>query len=207
MRSKLAVTLFALLLTASALEARDLFIEIWCPDLNEDGWVGFRDVEQLVSVQGSCPTQPWSSDDPCPEDFNHNGVVGRLDLVHLIGNWGQCRCKGDLDGNGLRDQTDVDLLDEAIAAGLDCRADIDHSGEVGPSDLELEYVSWTAEPDSDPRSDVNDSGGLTAADVLEVFTALSSSRDCRGEVTGDGLVNALDRIVVVALANSDPVCP
>ena len=74
-------------------------------------------------------------------------------------------------------------------------------------DLELVLVSWTTEVDSDPRADVDGSGGLDSLDVLAVFNALAEGRDCRAEVTGDGLVDALDRIVVASLANAEPVCP
>jgi hypothetical protein len=56
---------------------------------------------------------PWSlcggywhtgcSDDPCPSDFDDDGVVGIEDLLSLLGAWGACAppCPQDFDANGF----------------------------------------------------------------------------------------------------------
>ncbi|MCH9650638.1 MAG: hypothetical protein K0U98_20555 [Deltaproteobacteria bacterium] len=203
---KITLSAVALSLSLSTAQARDIDDEIWCPDITEDGKIDFDDVRRLTLAEGPCPGGV-ADPEVCPEDVNHNGFVGRLDLVSLLGHWGPCRCKGDLNGDGFRTQDDITLIQQAIAEGLECGVDIDHSGEVRPMDYEIEIVSWTSDPDSDPRSDVNGSGTLTALDVLEVFTALSESRDCRAEVTGDGLVNQDDIEFVTRLVELAPPCP
>lgn len=207
-RGLLSLTLLAALALAwaSPLEARDIVLEIWCPDLDGDEEVGFSDAALLVAAQGPCPTLPGDPDDDCPEDFNGNGVVGRLDLVRVLGHWGPCRCKGDLDGDGFRTSADLALMGDAIASGLDCRADIDHSGRVEPADLEIELVSWETEPDADPGADVNDVEGLDPSDLQEVFSALAAGRDCRAEITADGLVDDDDLQMLEELVDQYPEC-
>ncbi|MCB1037661.1 MAG: hypothetical protein KDD47_27765, partial [Acidobacteria bacterium] len=71
------LTLLILGLGGSPSLARDINIEIWCPDVNRDLFVDARDVQLLMEVWGqSCPTHPEDPHDTCPADVNHNGVVG-----------------------------------------------------------------------------------------------------------------------------------
>lgn len=56
------------------------------------------------------PTEPVV---PCPSDFDDSGSVDVLDLLFLLGEWGECKgCDADLDGSGT-----VDVLDLLILLG------------------------------------------------------------------------------------------
>jgi hypothetical protein len=56
--------------------------------------------------------------DPCPADFDGNGMVDFQDLLSLLAEWGPCvDCPEDIDGNGLVDFQD---LLEVLATWGDC---------------------------------------------------------------------------------------
>ena len=209
--SKSRITLAAglwMALAGSLAQGRDINIEIWCPDISGDLQVDGEDVTILVAAWGqSCPTQPGSADDDCPEDVNGNGSIGRLDLARVLGSWGPCRCKGDLNGDGVRDQLDVDLMDQAIADDIGCGEDIDHDGTVSAMDLEIAQETWVESLDPDPAADVDRDEALEVTDMLAVLDAMLEGKDCRAEITGDGTVDLIDRLVLVHLANIDPDCP
>jgi hypothetical protein len=43
-----------------------------------------------------------------PEDINEDGVVDVVDMLLVIGEWGQCAsCPEDIDGDGLVDVVDL----------------------------------------------------------------------------------------------------
>jgi len=55
------------------------------------------------------------SEDQCPADLNHDGVVDAVDLTMLLTAWGTP--DADLDGDGITDATDLVIL---LAAWGDC---------------------------------------------------------------------------------------
>ena len=74
-------------------------------------------------VTGDLLAIRWSSQplrysppaNPCPADFNGDGIVGGADLGLLLAAWGSPR--GDLDGDGTTSGADIGLL---LAAWGDC---------------------------------------------------------------------------------------
>ena len=59
-----------------------------CPwDLDGNGEVtSTKDLLFLLAAWGPCPDPP----DPCPADFDGDGIVGTTDLLALLANWGPC---------------------------------------------------------------------------------------------------------------------
>ena len=56
-------------------------------------------------------TSYWLEPDPCPEDFNDDGLVNGADLLLILSNWGTClECETDLNGDGLVNGLDLALL-------------------------------------------------------------------------------------------------
>ena len=52
-------------------------------DVDDNGVVDARDVEQLLGSWGPCPGDPA----PCPADFDTDGAIGMSDLLLLLSRW------------------------------------------------------------------------------------------------------------------------
>ena len=180
----------------------------WCignlTGLEDDGSevVDAEDVTELVALFGTpCP-------DGCLADWNHNHVIGEGDLRVVLGNWGVCRPRADVDGDGV-----VDLEDAAAVVadlGLDCRPDLDYSGVVEGNDLNLAQLAWG--PGDDHQGDVDRDNALEIGDdLLAVVDALG--RHCTADVDFDGTVECEDLEHVCSIADIDccdlaaAVCP
>jgi hypothetical protein len=167
-------------------------------DINGDGIVDVVDFGALSSAFGTA--------DP-NADLNANGIVGNVDLAILAEHFGEpCpTCRADFDGDG-----DVDAADRAkIVAdfGLDCRADLDHDGTVGgdgdSGDAAIVGKSFGfADPDSDPKADLNRDGRVSLADFAIVGQQIG--RDCRADLNWDGVVERAD---VQLLLDNKGACP
>ncbi len=155
--------------------------------------VDAEDVLALVAQFGA--TCPEECEYPCPEarnfDLNHNHVVGEGDLRVLLGNWGPCRDRADVNGGGDVDHDDavavaddIDLLEP-----LDCQPDLDFSGGVEGNDLNLAQLAWG--PGDDHQGDVDRDGYLEIADdLLAVVNSLG--RGCTSDVDFNGTVDCED---------------
>lgn len=154
-----------------------------------------EDVLLLVDAFG----QSCSEEYGCLEDWNHNHYVGDGDLRVLLANWGVCRYRADVTGDG-----DVDLDDATEVAanqGLDCRPDLDWNGTVQGNDFNLAQLAWG--PGNDHQGDVDRDDSLEIGDdLLAVFDALG--RDCFADVDLDGFVDCDDLELVCD--NSDADC-
>ncbi len=166
--------------------------EIWCKDLTGDHQVDYDDVGVLVARFGACGG--------CQADFNENGFVGRGDLLILLGNWGDCGVKGDLNDDGGVDVQDLDQVTADL--GLQCRIDLDHNGRVAGIDQHLAEMAWFGDPDYHPMADIDESGGLDPTDLLVVVRA--NGTDCSSDVNHDGSVDSLDVDMICELAG---LCP
>jgi hypothetical protein len=51
-------------------------------DVDNDGFVNFNDLIQVLASWGVCPD--------CPEDINASGTVDFDDLLSLLSFWGEC---------------------------------------------------------------------------------------------------------------------
>ncbi len=173
----------------------------WCfGDLTGAGRVvDAEDVTELVEQFGAtCPEDCEDPDcpDECDFDLNHNHVVGEGDLRVLLGNWGPCRDRADVNGDG-----DVDL-DDAIAVADDygsyCFPDLDWNGLVQGNDLNLAQLAWG--PGDDHQGDVNRNGVLEiGSDLLAVIESLG--RVCTGDFNYDGTVGCEDLDSVCTIAD------
>lgn len=127
----------------------------------------------------------------CNFDLNHNHVIGEGDLRVLLGNWGPCRDRADVNDDGEVDLDDVAAVLDDL--GTDCRPDLDFSGEVEGNDLNLAQLAWG--PGDDHQGDVDGDGYLEIGDdLLAVVNALG--RDCYNDVIFDGTVDCDDVIRV-----------
>ena len=132
-------------------------------DLNGNGHICGADLAVLHGHWGACSVCPADLDGSgevdeadrqaleldsgleCHSDLDRSGVVGEHDLqilqLAMSGNpHPDTDPRADLDGNGLYDEADLDLL--LADFGLDCRADLDHNGRVDRGDLWLLLGAW-----------------------------------------------------------------
>lgn len=193
-RRELPTALAVFLLLASPVWAGGDSIEeeIWCKDLTGDHQVDYDDIGVLVARFGPCVR--------CRADFNENGFVGRGDLLMMLGNWGDCGVKGDVNGDGTVDQADLDQVTSDL--GLKCAIDLDHNGRVAGIDQHLAEMAWAGDPDYHPAADIDHSGGLDPTDLLQVVQA--NGDDCSSDINHDGVVNDRDTDMVCVLAG---LCP
>ena len=154
-----------------------------CPaDMDGDGTVGSGDLSQILGTWGTADARA---------DLNGNGIVGQADLDTLFDNWGACvTCPADLDGDGQVNQRDRKLLEQAY--GTDCSANLGRFGDVGDYDLDVLLTSWTAsaDPDADPRADLNGDGSVDVSDLNLLLSQFGT--DCRADLNSDGAVNTDD---------------
>lgn len=74
-------------------------------------------LQQFFTTDPRCV--PWYRvAQPCPEDFDHDGVVGGADLAMMLASWGVCPsgCPEDIDANGSVDGSDLGVLLSAWGA-------------------------------------------------------------------------------------------
>jgi hypothetical protein len=106
--------------------------------------------------------------DPCPADFNGDGVVNASDLLILLGWWGTAGPDGDVDGDG--DVETSDLLALLAAWGEcprpPCPWDFNGDGAVDDLDADILVEHWGDCPDP--------------------------PEECPWDLTGDGVVDMDD---------------
>ena len=113
-------------------------------------------------------------------DLNHDGMLDAADLPVLLTQWGSTGVtEADLDGNGVVDNLDLDLLTQR----LDCAVpypppppplspDLDGDGVVGIADLLLLLANWGSD---DPVLDITRDGVIDWSDQLIVLSNWTSS--------------------------------
>lgn len=115
-----------------------------------------------------------------PGDLNQDGSLDSADLSALLAQWGAVGVnEADLDGSGVVDDQDLDLLSQR----LDCAVpypppppplspDLDGDGLVGISDLLLLLANWGSD---DPAIDITRDGVVDWSDQLIVLSNWTSS--------------------------------
>ena len=127
----------------------------------------------------------------CFGDWNHTHVLAQGDLGLILANWGPCRDRVDVNGDG--DVNHEDVAEVVADLGDDCDTDLDFNGLVQGNDLNIAQLAWG--PGDDYNGDVNRNGFLEIGeDLLAVVNALA--RVCTSDVIPDGDVdcNDLERV-------------
>ena len=130
-----------------------------CAPFGGDGSVGALDLLLVLSQWGLA-----GASGPC--DLDRDDDVDGSDLTFLLENWGTCpqpsnyarpvtrqaisfrgrtfrgRGRGDVDGNGVVDRQDLQLLRENWGACENCPSDLDADGVVGSRDLLILLANW-----------------------------------------------------------------
>ncbi len=154
-------------------------------DLNEDTFSNAADIDFLYTQFGSVAwlvdldvSGNTDADDVTAlieslfqtsfGDLDLDGTVSYADRNALEANLGQSGlgwAGGDLDGSGLIDQTDLDLLLANLLAG-----DLDGDGFVGINDLNIVLANWNQNvPPADPLADPSGDGFVGIDDLNEVL--------------------------------------
>ncbi|MEM7352428.1 MAG: hypothetical protein AAF657_16635 [Acidobacteriota bacterium] len=148
--------------------------------------VDLRDFVILSESFGEPCPEPWETEH-CPEDLNHNHEIGPGDREVLMANWGRCRYRADVDGDG-----DVDPEDARVVLtdlGLDCRPDLDWNDRIEGRDLHLAQIAW--EPGEDLQGDVDGDGLLEIGeDLMAVLESLDIG--CEADVDLNRAVDCAD---------------
>jgi len=160
-------------------------------DLNGDDRVDYEDIHLILDrFYEDC------DDDGCPEDLTHNHRVDASDVRMALGQLGRCPEPGDVNGDRVADQADVDAVFAAI--GLDCRPNLDLRGEVDMNDVILAMDAWRHSDTQFPRIDVDGSNTQTPLDLQIVYDAMGV--DCRSDVNLSLTVDCYDYLDVCGLA-------
>ena len=149
--------------------------------------LAISDGEPILRYTGDCC---FLSEAPCTEgDVDPDNVVGILDFLRLLSDWGPCPPDDD------------------------CWADLNGDGEVGIVDFLLLLRLWTA-PGPDPLPtvdvDVNGDGVVNNADVERVRTCWGSQQSpfCDpADLDGDGVVGVRDILILLANWGGSPADP
>ncbi|MCG8455273.1 MAG: hypothetical protein MI919_03260 [Holophagales bacterium] len=174
----LACLLLTLWITSPAFGS----LGVCAADIDGDGISGSSDLSIILGA--------WGTADP-RADLNGNGYVGDADLNTLFDQWGACNtCPADLDGDGTVDANDRKHLEQAY--GRDCSANLGRLGDVGNYDLEILLTSWSAsaDPDADPRADLNGDGTVDVSDLNQLLAQFGT--DCAPDLNSDGVVDTND---------------
>ena len=158
-------------------------------DLDGDGTVGAADLAILLGDWGLVDS---------PANFNGDDEgVACFDLTFLQGNWGDCTCEGDADGDGVVGPSDQKIVLETW--GNDCSADLDQNGVIDGNDIDALQCQWGTD---DPAADLDGDGTVGIADLTQALAAFGTL--CLGDVNRDGGVNIADLTTVLA---NWGVCP
>ncbi len=103
-------------------------------------------------------------------DLDDDGVVGIVDFLALLGDWGPCPVRpSDLDGDG-----EIGIQDFLILLGVwgpcndeECPADLNDNGEVGIQDFLILLGDWGLEPL--PCADLDCDGVVGIIDFLSLL--------------------------------------
>lgn len=164
----------------------------------------------------------WGTDPGGPPDFDNDGIVGILDLLHLLANWGPCPATGGVAGASFEE--------ELATAGL-TQADWDAFKECMSTGTQAEqdnclcwmqyYLNGCAGGPSapcqgdDPFTDcVGDLNGDCCVNELDTQILLNQMGPCPagpgaclGDLNGDCVVDRLDHGLLVGQFGACPTTP
>ncbi|MHC4786821.1 MAG: right-handed parallel beta-helix repeat-containing protein, partial [Planctomycetota bacterium] len=154
-------------------------------DLNGDGLPDLLTANTDDGPSGGSVTalvnNPTAPPPLCPADLDGDGDVNVIDLLLLIGAWGQCPPAPD-----------------------PCPADLNLDGFVNVLDLLALIGNWGPCPGVPCVWDVNGDGLVDQADLHQVQQNFGPCDGCVEDVNGDGMVNGQD---AAAVATHFGPCP
>lgn len=133
-----------------------------------------RDVDDFNAFRACWGGGPYTADDACAiGDINQDGFINEADFYAFLSVYEGIT--GDCNNNGINDLLDIlngtlpDVNGDGVPDGCDyCPADLDNSGNVGPSDLGILLGAW-GNPgcggSSPCLADLNGDGSVGPADL------------------------------------------
>lgn len=163
-------------------------------DVNSNRFIHLTDLLAVQSASGSKLTQ---------FDCNLDGVVDADDLTLSSDNFDTVAANhlyGDINGDWVVDQRDVDLVDAAIKTGWEI-ADLTGDGAVTAADL-LEVLSVVGDNTMVSfNGDINNDCVVDSTDVA-LLQAFSGSSFAPADSNADGVINTTDVLAILPYVGS-----
>jgi hypothetical protein len=163
-------------------------------ELNGDGYFDLVTVNQGDggAAAGAGGTLSVLLNDPipipvpqCPADVDGDGSVNIFDVLHLLGDWGDCPpvppCQCVVNGDGA--VNNLDLLEQlgsfGQCPGARCLWDLDGNGIVGPEDIDevIAHLGFCEDPGNCPW----DLDGDGVVDQVDLFIVVINLGPCPGQ--------------------------
>jgi peptidoglycan hydrolase-like protein with peptidoglycan-binding domain len=173
-------------------------------DVNGDGKVDRSDYAAIIAIFGSKSTD---SNFNKAADLDNNNTIGNGDLGYFLGNFGSVLVKGDVNGDGAVNKTDLDIYGTG-----DLKADLNYDGKVDFSDLTIIAQNYNSGPELGSKmpgyaGDATNDGHVDFNDLVKVAQAFNSSYGQAGynllaDFNLDGKVDYIDQGIMAKNYNT-----
>jgi Ca2+-binding EF-hand superfamily protein len=167
-------------------------------DSDGSGTVDDADIEFVEANYGSSFAQRVLG------DATGNAKVDTDDLLMALADFRSSRTRSDVDGDGKINRRDLSMIQARMGATASTVLTGDVNGDRLVDDMDIDLIeahlgsSWA-------QADLNGDGTVNVGDLMLVLSASgdSSAQRLIGDISGDGLVDAVDQDLLTASFGSE----